>query len=67
MAVILVISILGQGAALGYADVINNMLGIQISQLVETGEAGDTTYYKSSFGDFDDPNAQAALLAATFE
>lgn len=31
MAVILVISILGQGAALGYADVINNMLGIQVS------------------------------------
>ena len=67
MAVILVVSILGQGAALGYADVINNMLGIQISQLVETGEVGDTTYYKSAFGDFDDPDAQAALLAATFE
>ena len=67
MAVLLVVSILGQSAAMGYADVINNALGIQISQLVETGEAGDSIHYKSAFGDFEDPEAQAALLAATFE
>ena len=67
MAVILVISLVGQSVALGYSDIVNNMLGIQTSMVVETGEAGDTTYYKSSFGDFDDPAAQEALLAASFE
>ena len=42
-------------------------MGTSTTKIVITGEAGDTTYYKSSFGDFDDPAAQAALLAATFE
>ena len=67
VAVVLVISIIGQSTAAGYADVINNMLGIDPMIIVETGEAGDTTYYKSAFGDFDDPDAQAAMLAASFE
>ena len=67
VAVILVISILGQGAALGYADVINNMLGIDPVMIVEKGEAGDTTYFKSQFGSFDDPKAQEAMLAASFQ
>ncbi len=67
MAVLLVISLIGQSICLGYADVVNNMLGITTSQLVETGETGDTTYFKSTFGDFDDPAAQAAMLQASFE
>ncbi len=67
MAVLLIISMIGQSICIGYADVVNNLLGIQTSMLVETGEAGDTTYYKSAFGDFDDPAAQAAMLEASFE
>lgn len=30
-------------------------------------EVGDTTYFKSQFGDFDDPDAQAAAIAAALE
>ncbi len=67
MAVLLVISLVGQNIAMAYADVINNALGLQTTRVEETGEAGDTTYYKSSFGSFDDPAAQEALLAASFE
>ena len=66
-AVILVIAILGQALAVANASYINSALGISTTQVVQTGESGDTTYYKSSFGDFDDPAAQAALLAASFE
>lgn len=67
MAVLLVISLVGQYYALGYADFINSALGIQTTMVVDTGEAGQTLHYASSFGDFDDPDAQAALLAASFE
>lgn len=67
MAVLLVICLVGQYYALGYADFINNALGIQTTQVVDTGEAGKTLHYPSSFGDFDDPDAQAALLAASFQ
>lgn len=67
MAVLLVICLVGQNIAIAYSDVINDALGVQTSMVVETGEAGDTIHYKSSFGDFNDPEAQAALLAATFE
>lgn len=67
MAVLLVICLVGQNIALAYSDVINNALGVQTSVIVESEEAGDTTYYKSTFGDYDDPEAQAALVAATLE
>ena len=67
MAVLLVISLVGQYYALGYADFINGGLGIQTTKVVETGEPGQTIHYPSSFGDFDDPAAQAALLEASFE
>lgn len=66
-AVILVIALVGQSLALANASYINSALGTSSTRVVQTGEAGDTTYYKSSFGDFNDPAAQAALLAATFE
>ncbi len=66
-AVILVIALLGQSLAVANASYINSALGVSTTKVVQTGEAGDTTYFKSSFGDFDDPAAQAALMAATFE
>ena len=66
-AVILVIAVVGQGLALSNASYINSALGTATTRVVLTGESGDTTYFKSSFGSFDDPAAQAALLAATFE
>ncbi|WP_294498310.1 glycoside hydrolase family 3 C-terminal domain-containing protein [uncultured Gemmiger sp.] len=66
-AVLLVICLLGQNLALANASYINTALGVSSSKVVETGETGDTTYFKSSFGSFDDPEAQAALLAASFE
>lgn len=67
MAVLLVVCLVGQYYALGYADFINSGLGIQTTQVVDTGEPGETIHYPSSFGDFDDPDAQAALLAASFQ
>lgn len=67
MAVLLVVCLVGQYYALGYADFINSGLGIQTTQVVDTGEPGETIHYPSSFGDFDDPQAQAALLAASFQ
>ena len=66
-AVILVIALLGQSLALANASYINSALKVSTTRVVQTGEAGDTTYFKSSFGDFDDPAAQQALLAAPFE
>ena len=66
-AVILVIAVLGQNLALANASYINSALGTTTTKVVQTGESGDTTYYKSAFGDFNDPAAQEALLAATFE
>ena len=66
-AVILVIALLGQSLAVANASYINSALGTSSSKVVQTGESGDTTYFKSSFGDFEDPAAQAALLEATFE
>ena len=63
-AVLLVVALLGQSLALANASYINSVLGTSTSRVEITGEAGDTTYYKSSFGSFDDPSAQAALLAA---
>ncbi len=66
-AVVLVIAVLGQSLALTNASYINSALGTATSKVEITGEVGDTTYYKSSFGSFDDPAAQAKLLEATFE
>lgn len=66
-AVILVIALIGQSLALANASYINSALRVSTTRVVQTGESGDTTYFKSSFGDFDDPAAQQALLAATFQ
>jgi len=66
MAVLLVVCLVGQYYALGYADFINSGLGIHTTQVVDTGEPGEVIHYPSSFGDFDDPDAQAALLEASF-
>ncbi|MBR3018049.1 MAG: hypothetical protein IKH57_13405, partial [Clostridia bacterium] len=51
------------------ASYINSALGVSTSKLVdiEAGEAVDTTYYKSQFGDFDDPAALQRLLDAEYE
>lgn len=66
-AVILVIALIGQSLALANASYINSALGVSTTKVVQTGESGDTTYFKSSFGDFGDPAAQQALLDATFQ
>ncbi len=66
-AVILVIALVGQPLAMANGSYINTALGTSTSKVVDSGEAGDTTYYKSSFGDFTDPDAQAAALAASFK
>ena len=66
-AVILVLSLVGQPLALANGSYINMALGTSTSKLVDSGEAGDTIYYKSSFGAFDDPDAQAAQLEAAFQ
>ena len=65
-AVILVIGLVGQPLALANGSYINTALNTSTSKIVETGNPGDTVYYKSSFGDFDDPEAQAAAIAAAF-
>ena len=57
-AVVLVIALIGQSLALANASYINSALGVSTTKVVQTGESGDTTYFKSSFGDFDDPAAQ---------
>ena len=64
---ILVIALIGQSLALANASYINSALGVSTTRVVQTGESGDTTYFKSSFGDFGDPAAQQALLDATFQ
>ena len=66
-AVILVIALVGQSLALTNASYINSALGVSTTRVVETEEIKDTTYFKSSFGAFDDPDAQAAALAAALE
>ena len=66
-AVILVIALVGQPLALANGSYINSALGTSTSKIVDTGEPGDTTYYKSSFGSFDDPAAQQAALEAAFQ
>ena len=64
--VVLVAGMLGQPLALANSSYINSARGTSTSMLVDTGEAGDTVYYKSAFGAFDDPDAQAAAMEAAF-
>ncbi len=56
MAFLLVFSILGTNCAMSYDSVVNGVLGIQVSKVVEAevpeGETVDTTYYKSAYGEF---------------
>ena len=67
-AVILVIALIGNTLATANASYINSTLGINTARVVEKGEApADTTYYKSQFGAFDDPEAQAKAIAAALE
>ena len=67
-AVILVIALIGNTLATANAGYINNALGINTARVVEKGTApADTTYYKSQFGAFDDPAAQAKAIAAALE
>lgn len=67
-AVILVIALIGNTLAAANASYINSMLGISTARIVETGEStGDTTYFKSQFGAFDDAQAQAKAIAAALE
>ena len=64
---LLVVGLVGQNLALANASYINSALGAATTRIVQTGEAGDTTYFKSRFGAFDDPEAQAAAIAAAME
>lgn len=64
---LLVVGLVGQNLALANASYINSALGATTTRIVQTGEAGDTTYFKSRFGAFDDPEAQAAAIAAAME
>ncbi|MBQ8161721.1 MAG: glycoside hydrolase family 3 C-terminal domain-containing protein, partial [Clostridia bacterium] len=67
-AVILVIAMVGNTLATANASYINSTLGINTARVVEKGTAPtDTTYYKSQFGAFDDPEAQARAIAAALE
>lgn len=67
-AVILVIAMIGNTLAAANAGYINSTLGIETARVVDSGEAvGDTTYYKSQFGAFDDVKAQEKAIAAALE
>ncbi len=67
-AVILVIALIGNTLATANASYINSALGINTARVVEKGTApADTTYYKSQFGAFDDPEAQAKAIAAALK
>lgn len=66
-AALLVVGLIGQNLAAANASYINTALGTTTTKVVQTGEVGDTTYFKSQFGDFDDPDAQAAAIAAALE
>lgn len=68
MAFLLVFSILGTSCAMSYDTVVNGMLGIQVSKVVEAeikeGEEVDTTYYKSAYGELDKKNLKALKEAS---
>ena len=67
-AVLLVLVMIGNTLATANAAYINSALGINTAVVVEKGTAStDTTYYKSQFGDFTDPEAQAKAIAAALE
>ncbi len=67
-AVILVIALVGNTLATANGSYINTQLGINTAVVVEKGEApADTVYFKSQFGAFDDPAAQAKAIEAALE
>ena len=67
-AVILVIVLVGNTLATANGSYINTQLGINTAVVVEKGEAPtDTVYFKSQFGAFDDPAAQAKAIEAALE
>lgn len=59
-AVLLCIAVVGTTVAYDYAGVINDALGVQTSKVIkgEVSEEVDTTYYKSSFGEFNAANLE---------
>lgn len=68
LAVLLCVSVVGTTVAYDYDGVINDALGVQTSKIIkgEVSEEEDTTYYKSSFGEFNAENLEK-LKAATKE
>lgn len=63
---VMILSLFGSSLAFNYTGAINSALGVQTSKMVDEGDSGDTTYYKSEFGEFNEEN-QARLIEATFE
>ncbi len=51
---------------MGYAGTINQALGIATSKVVNNGEAGDTTYFESSYGELNAENLQT-LIQDTYD
>lgn len=49
-AALLVVGLIGQNLAAANASYINTALGTTTTKVVQTGEVGDTTYFKSQFG-----------------
>ena len=68
LAVLLCVSVVGTTVAYDYDGVINDALGVQTSKIIkgEVSEEEDTTYDKSSFGEFNAENLEK-LKAATKE
>ena len=64
MAFILCFVIFGSNLAMSYDTVVNGMLGVQTSKVIndESVEDEDTIYYKSAYGDI---NAKRALMATS--
>lgn len=62
----LVTAILATNCMYGYAGTVNGALGIITSKVVNEGDAGDTTYYESEYGELNAENLQK-LIQDTYE
>ncbi|MGN1139719.1 MAG: glycoside hydrolase family 3 C-terminal domain-containing protein [Oliverpabstia sp.] len=62
----LVTSTLGMNCMMGYEGTINQALGISTSKVVNEGDAGDTTYFESEYGELNAENLQK-LIADTYK
>ncbi|WP_236029149.1 beta-glucosidase [Bifidobacterium miconisargentati] len=65
-ATLLVFGVCGTQTALTYTGTINSALGTSTTKIVNNGDAGDTDYYKSSYGDLNAENLQK-LIADTYD